>query len=128
MNIKFKAFYNDKIHNVLVIDWINSVVDLEFGLVEIPMEDVTLLQFTGQRDIDGEDIYEADVVEIKGHPAQRTKGNWAGINIDGSYVVERNPADGGFSIGSWKLEYVIKHCRVAEYTAYDCVHDQEDYQ
>lgn len=59
---KFRAYWNGKMRNVLVIDWLNDLVDLEEGHIEIPFHEVELMQYIGMSD-DGEEMYEQDIID-----------------------------------------------------------------
>lgn len=59
---KFRAFWNGEMRDVLVIDWLNNLVDLSGGLIEIPLHDLELMQYIGMSD-DGEEMYEQDIVD-----------------------------------------------------------------
>lgn len=65
-NIKFKAFDYEtkKIYKVFSIDFINDMVTLSNGK-QLSINDVDMLQWSGELDINGKEIYEGDEVNNK---------------------------------------------------------------
>lgn len=62
LEVKFKAAWNEKVYEVLLIDWLNDLVDLENGNIDIPFNEVELLQYTGLKDKNGTEVYVGDIV------------------------------------------------------------------
>lgn len=61
-NIKFRAYWEGEMRQVLVIDWLNELVDLEGGYIEIPFQHIGLMQYIGTDDANN-DMYEQDIVD-----------------------------------------------------------------
>ena len=75
-------------------------------------EEVMTLDYLGYKDVNGEMLFEADIVELQGHPFHRYEGDICGVrDMNGRYVLKwtdkmeiiltRNPEDN--DDGGWLL-------------------------
>lgn len=61
---KFRAWDKEtqSLRFVLVVDWLNDLVDLDSGLIERQFDEVELMQSTGLKDLKGVEIFEGFAV------------------------------------------------------------------
>ena len=53
----------ESMRDVLVLDWVNELIDLSGGIIERRPQEVILMQYTGLKDRSGAEVYFNDIVE-----------------------------------------------------------------
>lgn len=63
---KFRAWQKStqSMRDVLVIDYLNGMVDLEGGEIEQYLDDIELMQSTGLKDNNDTEVFERDVINV----------------------------------------------------------------
>ena len=112
--IKYRAWdiQTESMRDVLVIDWVNELIDLSGGIIERRPHEVVLMQFTGLEDKKGMAVCECDVVIIENHPFEKKDDSDVGIKIEGMYAIHWNEEDLTWCAGNWLLSKVKSYVRV----------------
>ena len=67
MNSEYRAFWNNKIWEVMQIDYrvpqTVILTDKKIDHINVPLEDIVLMKNSGKKDISGAFIYEGDFIE-----------------------------------------------------------------
>ena len=111
---KYRAWDNKtkSIRDVLVIDWLNGLVDLEGGIIERDFKEIQLMQYTGLRDKNRVEIFEGNIVAVENHQFQRKENSGVGMEIEGVYVVGWNQHDLTWCVGDLLLARLKHYVRV----------------
>lgn len=92
--IKYRAWdiQTESMRDVLVLDWVNELIDLSGGIIERRPHEVKIMQYTGLKDKNGVEIYEGDVLfhPLQGrrkvfYPYSETVASYGLRNIDNGF-------------------------------------------
>ncbi|MDV7743636.1 YopX family protein [Enterococcus mundtii] len=88
---KFRAWDKETqlLINVLVIDWLNELVDLEGGRIDRQFDEVELMQSTGLKDKNDVEIFERDIIKN----SNRSTGYVIYLQQEAGFVVVLKKSD-----------------------------------
>ena len=103
--IEFRAWDKEtqSLRYVLVVDWLNGVVDLDSGLIERQFDEVELMQSTGLVDKAGVQIFEGDIV-ILCWSDEVGESHWGKVIIKNPF--EYTPEEARYFIHSDEIEVI----------------------
>ena len=129
--IKFRAWdiQTESMRDVLVIDWVNELIDLSGGIIERRPHEAILMQSTDLEDKNGVEIYERDIVRVFDAKQINQLGR-DGAYVD-AYLDELDEVDfivfkdGGFVLNRTGLDVSI--CQsIEEFTVIGNIHENPE--
>lgn len=110
MDLAFRAWdiCDKKMHTLLVIDWLNRLVDLDSGKVERSFDNVKLMQYMDLKDKNGRIYCQDDLVLYKGKIYRLIKGTYM-FELSGFFETSQDIQGDFFSEGAYQDGEIVSN-------------------